>query len=202
MNKKILMLFGISNIMVFLIANILVSCNKDTGKAQEVAEQFVSAFNKKDKAAIYDLFPSVREFKFLTIKDTVAVKDGINVNYNDADSTFEASLGSDGIQKVILKKLDDGTFAVEDLYNFFTLDSAVLELGLKTGVPLKKISDKEKSYLFDPDEDYIDFLSEQNPSAANANLVRENGNYTWSRNFYYSTVNVTTQIKKRRRPKG
>jgi len=182
--------------MVVLCMGLLCSCDANTEKVKEAAEQFVTAFNKKDKAAVYDMFPEIKSYKNLSIGDTIsAKKDDIKVEFNDKDSVYEVTINEAEQQKLILKEEPAGKYTIVDSYNVFALDSLSMELGLKTGVPLKKLSDVEKSTLLDPDEDFIAFLSDENPAAANGNLVFEGGLTSWSRNYYGFSCQIQFGIR-------
>ena len=45
----------------------LASCDKNAGKAKEIAEQFVKAYNEGDKAGVYELFTLSRDYRYLSM---------------------------------------------------------------------------------------------------------------------------------------
>lgn len=179
-------------ILILLSVCILWSCDANKGKVEESAKLFIDAINSKDKAALFDVFPSLKDYKNLTPSDSIKLED-ISVNFNEKDSVYEAIINEAKNQKVICKVSEDGTITVEDTYNIMILDSASTELAIKTGVPLKKISDVEKSKLLDPDKEFINYLGEQYPSAIGGNLVTESSYYMWGARFgsYYCDIHAT-----------
>ncbi len=179
-------------ILILLSVCILWSCDANKGKVEESAKLFIDAINSKDKAALFDVFPSLKDYKNLTPSDSIKLED-ISVNFNEKDSVYEAIINEAKNQKVICKVSEDGTITVEDTYNIMILDSASTELAIKTGVPLKKISDVEKSKLLDPDKEFINYLGEQYPSAIGGNLVRESSYHSWGARFgsYYCDIHAT-----------
>lgn len=179
-------------IMILLCACALWSCDANKGKVEESAKLFIDAINSKDKAAIFDAFPSLNDYKNLSPSDSIS-SEGISVNFNEKDSVYEATINEAKNQKVIFKVSEDGTITVEDTYNIMILDSASTELAIKTGVPLKKISDVEKSKLLNPDKEFIGYLGEQYPSAIGGNLVKESSYHNWGMRFgsYYCEIHAT-----------
>lgn len=181
-------------ILILLSACILWSCDANKGKVEESAKLLVDAINSKDKAAIFDVFPSLKDYKNLTPSDSVKLE-GISVNFNEKDSVYEAIINEAKNQKIICKVSSDGTITVEDTYNIMILDSASTELAIKTGVPLKKISDVEKSKLLDPDKEFINYLGKLYPSAIGGNLVKESSYYSWGTRYGSSYCEIHATIR-------
>jgi len=176
-------------------ALLLTACDSNKEKAKNIAEDFISAFNKKDKVTIYDMFPKIKDYKNLLIADSVNIKGDISVDFDDVDSVYVVTLGDNSQQKILMKKKGDDDLSISDCYNIFSLDSIATELALKTGVPLKKISDIEKSNLFNPDDDFIKYLSEKNPDAATGYISIEGGSTNWSRSFYGNNCTLQFGIR-------
>jgi len=170
------------SIVVFLL--LIMSCGGGNDKVKKTAEQFIDVFNKNDKAGINDLFPAIKTCENLSTKDIISSSGELTIEFNDKDSVYVVKLDETGKKRLILQEQSDGSYIVTESYNVFSLDTTSVNLGLKTGVPLTKLSDLEKSDLFNNDGDFIQYLCEKYPSAANGNLEREGGEYKWGRRFH------------------
>lgn len=173
-------------IFKFLIAAVavvmLASCDSNKGKVSDMAKQFVEAVQNKDKVTIYELYPNSRAFSNLQLTDSIISKD-IDVEYSKEDSVYMAKLNDN--QALIVKVEKDSTtnedkLVICDSYNVLKLDSACYDLAAKVGAPVKKNSDMLNGELFDNDSEFIAYLSEQYPSAANGNLYTDGGRYSWT----------------------
>ena len=127
-------------LMVFF-AIMLCGCDANKGKVEELANQFVAVYNDGDKAAVYDLLPAAKTCENLLISGSIGQADGINVEKDDSTGNYIATINKLKQQRLVFAVDSVGGIQMIDTYGVFRLDSIANELALKTGVPVKKISD-------------------------------------------------------------
>ena len=184
-----------SNILVtalLLMAFTLLSCDGNKGKVEEAAKQFISAVNNHDKATIYSLYPNAKNIENMTLPDSIQ-KGDISVEKNDSGD-YVVNIKNDRQQALVFKVADDKNISLLETFSVLQLDSAAMELAIKTGVPMKQLSDLKLSELFNEDGDFIAALKEKYASYIGGQLIYESGTYCASRNFGGS-VTVTQPIR-------
>ncbi len=186
MTKKSLMLMS----MLLLL---LASCDKNKGKVENLTNQFIEAVNGNDKATVYDMFPDIKTLEKLSIPDSIPAGE-VTVSKDDKSGNYIASINNSRSQKILFKPEGEETFKIQDTYCIFELDSANKELALKTGVPMKQITDKALNNLFIDDSEYLKFLFEKYSDVVNGNLISESGTYAWS-GGWNPAVTVTQPIR-------
>jgi hypothetical protein len=72
----------------------------------------------------------------------------------------------------------DNQIELMESYGIMILDSAAMELAIKTGVPVKKISDLSLSKSLDQESEYIDYLNDVYSDALKGSIVKGTGGYT------------------------
>ena len=186
-----------NNILVtalLLIAFTLLSCDGNKGKVEEAAKQFISAVNNHDKATIYSLYPNAKNIENMTLPDSIQ-KGDISVEKNDSGD-YVVNIKNDRQQALVFKVADDKNISLLETFSVLQLDSAATELAIKTGVPMKQLSDLKLSELFIEDGDFIAALKEKYASVISGNLIRESrGTWVATRNYYGGNVSVTQPIR-------
>jgi hypothetical protein len=82
----------------------------------------------------------------------------------------------------------ENEIVLEDSYSLFELDSAAMELSIKTGVPLKKLSDRYLSDLMDKDGKFVAYLKQIYSDLISGSLVFEQGTITWNHAYGGSVI--------------
>ena len=175
------------------------SCDKYESTSKEIAKKFVQAYNENDKIGIYDLFPSIKECNNLSISGKLSEED-FSVEKDEESGLYLVSIDQSRNQRLVFEA-DSDNVRIIDSYGIFRLDSTSSELALKTGVPLKKLSDIEQSKLLNPEGDYVEYLysysfSEQILSASNSywSWGKEYG--TWYLKLMFTVTNYSKQTFK------
>ena len=148
----------------------LASCDKNAGKAKEIAEQFVKAYNEGDKAGVYELFTLSRDYSYLSMSGQLK-NDDMSADYDEEKDVYTVTLDEEATQRLVFKADSLGNVHIIDSYGVFKLDTLYTELGLKTGVPLKQLSDGELAVLFDEKETFMNFLKQKNNLAYGGKIV-------------------------------
>ncbi len=183
-NKSIILLLTLS-IVLFN------SCDSNKGKVKDLADQFVTAYNEADKASIIDLFPTFKSYDNLSISGTIGQGDDISVEKNDS-GIYIATINEQKQQQLLFSVDSIGNIYVKDTYGIFRLDSTANELALKSGVPVKKLSDTEIAKLMNPEGDFINDLKQTKNTDF---LISNNGGYSWSRTSSGFTMNMNFTIR-------
>lgn len=170
----------------------LQSCDSNKGKIKEMTKQFVSALNEKDKATIYNMFPDAKNISNMKLPENI-IDGEISVEKNDS-GLYIASISNSRQQKFVFDVKGDNEIQIKDSYSLFELDSAAMELSIKTGVPLKKISDINISELMNEEGKYILHLMNLYSNEISGNLVYETGEYSWN-HAYSGNVTVSQPIR-------
>ena len=165
-----------------LIALVLSSCDENVSKVEEAAKQFIEGVIAKDKVTIYEMYPNTRVYSNLLLPDSIKV-DGIKVEFDKTDSVYIVKLNE---KQSLICRVDSSEVKICDSYNVLKLDSLSYDLAAKTGYPVKQLSDMTAGKTFGDEGDFIAYLEEMLPSAANGNLYQENGRYSWTGGWYPS----------------
>jgi len=174
------------------LAFIMCSCDPNKDKVLEVANQFIGAVNSKDKPSVFNIYPGAKNLNNSSIPDNIQ-EGKLEVEKNDS-GLYVVSIQNSKQQKMVFEVKNKDIITLKDTYSVLELDSAALELGLKTGVPLKTISDLENSKLLDEEGSFVSYLNTVYSDAINGNLVMESGTYECNR-FYGGSVTVTQPIR-------
>lgn len=161
-----------------LSALCLCGCDSNKGKVEELANQFVVAYNDADKATVYELLPAIKAYENLSISGNIGQGDVISVVKEDSTDNYIATINEQKQQRLVFAVDSLGGVQMVDAYGVFRLDSIANELALKTGVPVKKISDLKLGELMNPQSDFINDLK---LTKNTDNLWARYGAYSWSR---------------------
>ena len=185
-------LFKNCTFILFSVCTIFVmgSCDSNKGKVKELTEQFVVFYNDGDKASVYDIFPSIKTYENLHMEGSLDSGDDIVVEKDDSTGNYIATINEQKQQRLVFAVDSVGSIQMVDAFGVFHLDSISNELALKTGVPMKKLSDVTIAQLMNPESDFINDLKCMNN---NTNLWANSGVYSWGRNSngYYTSMNFT-----------
>ena len=154
------------------------ACDSNKGKVEELANQFITAFNDGDKAAIYELLPTIKTCENLSVLGNIGQGNDISVVKEDSTGNYIAIINEQKQQRLVFAVDSVGDVQMVDAYGVFRLDSIANELALKTGVPVKKISDLKLADLMNPQSDFINDLK---LTKNTDNLWARYGAYSWSR---------------------
>ena len=177
-----------------LIILLLSGCDNNKGKIEEKTKQFITAVNDNDKASIYDLYPTAKNYSNMEMVETI--DDGeVDVEKNDSTGHYIASINNNRSQKLVFSVDENQNIVICDSYGILQLEESSSELALSAGVPLKKISDDEISKLMDEESLFIKYLKEQNYSAEHGTLYEAPGTYSWGTRYGtpYVTFNINIQ---------
>ena len=171
---------------------IFASCDSNKGKVEEMTKQFMAAVNGNDKATIYDLYPNAKEVSNMKLPASIA--DGeISVEKNDSGK-YIASIANARQQQFVFNVKGENDIVIEDSYSLLEMDSAAMELSIKTGIPLKKLSDCTLSDLINEEGKFVKYLERIYSNDISGGLIYEGGVYTWNR-AYGGSVSVTQPIR-------
>lgn len=113
------------------------ACDSNKGKVEELANQFITAFNDGDKAAIYELLPTIKTCENLSVLGNIGQGNDISVVKEDSTGNYIATINEQKQQRLVFAVDSVGDVQVVDAYGVFRLDSIANELALKTGAPVK-----------------------------------------------------------------
>ena len=172
----------------------ITSCDSNKGKAKDMAKQFIVAVNDGDKAGIYDLYPTAKVYTNLEMVKEILNGD-LDVEKDKESGLYTVSIENTRQQKLVFSADSLGQLSIVDSYGVLLLTSQSSELALKTGVPIKKLSDVEQAKLMSEESLYITYLKEQNPEAVYGTLSEMPGTYSCGRDAsgFYMRANINIQ---------
>ena len=177
---------------VFLTLSFLMSCDSNKGKVEDLTKQFINAVNSHDKASIINIYPDAKSISNMKLPDSILDGD-ISVEINDSGK-YVTSIANQRQQKFVFEFKGENEVIIDDSYSFFELDSAAMELAIKTGVPVKKLSDCSISNLMDENGRFITYLKRTYSNLISGSLVFEQGTITWN-HAYGGSVYLTQPIR-------
>lgn len=181
-------------IFAFLMSGIALfsSCDKNIGKIEEIAENFVTSVNNNDKVSIYEINPLCRTYKHMNLPSSLSADD-LHVEFNEEDSTYLAKYSDN---QYLVFKVDGEDAKIIDSYGILCLDSVCYELAAQLGVPVKQKSDLYNAKLFNEDDSrFLDWLKDVYKDAANGYLDVSDGRYTCTfRDYDYPSLKISEKI--------
>ena len=171
---------------------IFASCDSNKGKVEEMTKQFMAAVNGNDKASIYNIYPDAKEVSNMKLPQSIAEGE-ISVEKNDSGK-YIASIANARQQKFVFEVKGENEIVIEDSYSLLDMDSAAMELSIKTGIPMKKLSDRTLSGLINEEGKFVKYLERIYSKDISGGLVYEEGYYTWN-TAYGGSVSVTQPIR-------
>lgn len=161
--------------LCLMVALALTSCDSNKSKVEKLTKQFIAAVNGNDKATIYDIYNVAKNLKNAQIPNKII--NGDVLVERDSTGNYVATIDNPRQQKLVFKFDGGDHMNIVNSYSILTFDSTAIELGIKTGVPVKKLDDLAISKLLDENGDYINYLTEKYPEALRGKLVTEEGSY-------------------------
>ena len=179
---------------IFIIALIAVlglsSCDPNKSKVEEMTNQFVTALQNNDVATIYDLYPDAKLVSNMKLPRVIQLAD-IDVEKDNATGNYTATIRNPREQKLEFKVVGNDQWQIVDSYGLFNIDEQYSDLAVKSGVPMKKLSDLALNSLFKEDSDFMKFFMKKFGQLTEMKLKRFDGVY----NRQYSWVNIEQNIR-------
>ena len=184
-----------SIITIALIAVLgLSSCDSNKSTVEDLTNQFIAAVKDGDKATAYDIYPAAKLYGDLSLPESIE-KGDLDIQKNDKDSSYIVSIKNTRMSKIIFKSTDNKTFKIINTFSVLKLDSVSNELALKTGVPIKKMTDLELGKLMLESSDFINYLFNKYSSNMSLSHIKETGNYGWRRDATGIHCQITQSIR-------
>ena len=168
------------------------SCDKSKSKVEELSKQFISAVNGKDKATIYNLYPDAKNLANMTIPESI-IEGEMTIEKNDSGQ-YVVSIANPRQQKFVFVVKSENDITIHDTYGVLDLDSMSMELALKTGVPVKQLSDLALARLMEPEGAFLNYIKDVHSQYLGGQLTFDSGTWNASR-AYGGSVNVTQPIR-------
>jgi len=180
-------------IFAFLMSGIALfsSCDKNIGKIEEIAENFVTSVNNNDRVSIYEINPLCRTYKHMNLPSSLSADD-LHVEFNEEDSTYLAKYSDN---QYLVFKVDGEDAKIIDSYGILCLNSVCYELAAQLGVPVKQKSDLYNAKLFNEDDSrFLDWLKDEYKDAANGYLDVSDGSYICTWRDYNPSLKISVKI--------
>lgn len=175
--------------VLLLAALLLASCNGEKSKVKELTGHFAAAVKNNDVATIYDMYPDAKRLDHMKLPKSIDMAD-IDVEKDEQTGNYTASIKNSREQKLVFKPTDKETFQISDSYGLFEIDTIYSELAVKTGVPLKKLSDLKRGELFKEDGGFVTFIKKEYADLTNIKLTDFNACYFWKYGMVYVEQNI------------
>lgn len=158
------------------------ACDSNKSKIEEKAKQFTEALKTKDVATIYDMYPNSKLANHMTLTTNVAPGD-LEVVKDEATGNYTANFKNARDQKLIFKVTGKDTYQIIDSYGFFDIEPLYSDLAVKSGVPLKKLSDQKLKELFKDGGPFLSFIKNKYGGLTDINLYFYDGMWTSLNNW-------------------
>lgn len=153
----------------------LTACDSNKSKIEEKTKQFTEALKTKDVATIYDMYPNSKLANHMTLTTNVAPGD-LEVVKDEA-TLYTVNFKNTRDQKLIFKVTGKDTYQIIDSYGFFDIEPLYSDLAVKSGVPLKKLSDQKLKELFKDGGPFLSFIKNKYGGLTELNLSYFDGVY-------------------------
>lgn len=164
-------------VLLLLCCFAITSCDSNKSKIEEKAKLFTEALKTKDVATIYDMYPDSKLVSHMTLTANVAPAD-MEVVKDEATGLYTANFKNARDQKLIFKVTGKDTYQIIDSYGFFDIEPLYSDLAVKSGVPLKKLSDQKLKELFKDGGPFLSFIKNKYGGLTELNLSYFDGVYT------------------------
>ncbi|MDD7190688.1 MAG: hypothetical protein SO442_02045 [Prevotella sp.] len=158
------------------------ACDSNKSKIEEKAKQFTEALKTKDVATIYDMYPNSKLANHMMLTTNVAPGD-LEVVKDEATGNYTANFKNARDQKLIFKVTGKDTYQIIDSYGFFDIEPLYSDLAVKSGVPLKKLSDQKLKELFKDGGPFLSFIKNKYGGLTDINLYFYDGIWTSLNNW-------------------
>ena len=163
-------------VLLLMCCLTMISCDSNKSKIEEKAKQFTEALKAKDVATIYDMYPNSKLTNHMTLTTNVAPSD-MEVVKDEATGLYTANFKNARDQKLIFKVTGKDTYQIIDSYGFFDIEPLYSDLAVKSGVPLKKLSDQKLKELFKDGGPFLSFIKNKYGGLTELNLSYFDGVY-------------------------
>ena len=177
MKTKTIQLF-----LLLLCCFAFTACDSNKSKIEEKVKQFTEALKTKDVATIYDMYPNSKLANHMTLTTNVAPGD-LEVVKDEVTGNYTANFKNARDQKLIFKVTGKDTYQIIDSYGFFDIEPLYSDLAVKSGVPLKKLSDQKLKELFKDGGPFLSFIKNKYGGLTDINLYFYDGMWTSMNNW-------------------
>ena len=168
--------------MLLLCCFAFTACDSNKSKIEEKVKQFTEALKTKDVATIYDMYPNSKLANHMTLTTNVAPGD-LEVVKDEVTGNYTANFKNARDQKLIFKVTGKDTYQIIDSYGFFDIEPLYSDLAVKSGVPLKKLSDQKLKELFKDGGPFLSFIKNKYGGLTDINLYFYDGMWTSMNNW-------------------
>ena len=179
-------------VLLFVCTTLLCSCDSYMGIVEETTQLFINAINSQDKATIYSIYPNAKNVENIIFPEKIE-EGKIAIKKTD-NNEYIVSIANSKQQKLVFRAKGEKGVELINTYSVLELDSASIELAVKSGVPLKQISDLDNASLMKEDGDFIAYLNDTYSDQISGTLTDEQATYSWNR-AYGGSVSVTQPIR-------
>ena len=184
---KILKFLQLALLTVFVFA----SCDSNKGKVEELTKQFATAVKSNDAATIYDMYPEAKLAECMKLPSKIDLAE-ITVEKDDSTGNYIATINNPREQKLVFTPAGEDKFKITDSYGLFELNKEYTDLAIKTGIPMKQLSDRTLSSLFKDGSKFMEMITEEYGAVNDLNLSDFDGVYNY---FSYGMVQVNQNIR-------
>ena len=111
-------------------------------------------------ATIYDLYPDAKLVSNMKLPRVIQLAD-IDVKRTMLQAITRSTIRNPREQKLEFKVAGNDQWQIVDSYGLFNIDEQYSDLAVKSGVPMKKLSDLALNSLFKEDSDFMKFFYEE-----------------------------------------
>lgn len=176
--------------VAFLAVLLFASCDANKSKIEEMTTEFEQAVKNNDVATIYDMYPDAKLMENMKLPASIEQGD-IEVIKNDVKQDYLVIIKNSRRQKLIFKLSDKGVFKIIDSYGLFEISKEYSDLAIKTGMPLKQLSDQTLKPLMKENGAFIDFIKKKYGNVTKYHLTSFDGVYV----YIYGTTQITQNIR-------
>ena len=180
------------SIIALLAIFFLSSCDKKKSQVEEQTKAFVEAIKSKDVATIYDMYPDIKLLSNMNLPTNIQMAD-VDVVKDETTGDYTATIKNQREQKLVFKVMGENEFKIFDSYNLLEIDKDYINLAVKSGVPLKALSDQKLKELLKEDSPFIAFIKEKFKGITDFKLSSYDGVYNKNPNINW--VNIEQNIK-------
>ena len=180
------------SIIALLAIFFLSSCDKKKSQVEEQTKAFVEAIKTKDVATIYDMYPDAKLLSNMNLPTNIQMAD-VDVVKDETTGDYTATIKNQREQKLVFKVMGENEFKIVDSYNLLEIYKDYINLAVKSGVPLKALSDQKLKELLKEDSPFIAFIKDKFKGVTDFKLSSYDGIYNINPNANW--INIEQNIK-------
>ena len=189
------------SIIALLAFFFLSSRDKKKSQVEEQTKAFVEAIKTKDLATIYDMYPDAKLLSKSKVPTRIQMAD-VDVVKDEATGDYTATIKNQREQKLVFKVMGENEFKIVDSYNLLEIDKDYINLAVKSGVPLKALSDQKLKKLLKEDSPCIAFIKEKFKGGTDFKLSSYDGIYDINPNINWVNIEQNSKNDGEFRVKG